>query len=58
MTSLVPDARRSFLAGLDWRIKEVASPSFVLPDFVALALDHAGTPSSWSRPTTTISPPC
>jgi hypothetical protein len=46
MTSLVPDARRSFLAGLDWRIKEVASPSFVLPDFVALALDHAGTPSS------------
>ena len=46
MTSLVPDARRSFLASLDWRIKEVASPSFVLPDFVALALDHAGTPSS------------
>lgn len=41
-TSLVPTARTDTLRTLNWRIAEVDAPTFILPDFVALAFDRDG----------------
>lgn len=41
-TTLLPEARVEVLKAFAWRIDEVKHPTFILPDFVALACNAAG----------------
>jgi hypothetical protein len=41
-TTLLPEARIEVLEAFDWRIEDVAAPTFILPDFVALARSASG----------------
>jgi hypothetical protein len=41
-TSLLPSARVNLLECLDWSVIDVSVPSFILPDFVALARNALG----------------
>lgn len=41
--AMVPEGRIEILRQLDWHIVDVDQPTFVLPDFLGLAFDEAGT---------------